>query len=353
MADNPENTTSPDDPGVASSSSAETTPKKPKRRRGRRILYFGLAAAMVMAAFDIIDTALTFYGDGAMAEDRLVVVERGSTLAQTSLMLENEDVISSDRVFNAVARLYGADRDLKAGEYMIPAHASMYDVMTLLREGRVVTRQLTVAEGLSVKQITALLEEEEALSGAIEAPPTEGSLLPETYHIIRGDTRAAVIERMQRAMTHALDAAWAERQPDLPFDTKEEAVILASIVEKETSVPAERPRIAGVFINRLRKGMPLQSDPTIVYGITGGTPLGRRIRRSEIDAKTPYNTYHFVGLPPAPIANPGIDSIKAVLNPDETDELFFVADGTGGHAFAKTYREHRQNVRKWRQIRDR
>ena len=151
-------------------------------------------------------------------------------------------------------------------------------------------------------------------------------------------------------MARDLDEAWANRQPGLPFETKEEALVLASIVEKETSLPSERARIAGVFINRLRQGMRLQSDPTIIYGITGGTPLGRRIRRSEIDAQTPYNTYHFVGLPPTPIANPGIDSIKATLNPVDIDELFFVADGTGGHAFAKTYREHQQNVRDWRRL---
>lgn len=347
MTDAPE---SPEPPAPPADDARTKPDKKPKNRRARRILYFGLAAALVMALFDIIDTATTFYGTGSRPEDRIVMIERGSTLAETAALLEALDVIASDRVFMRGVRLYGVDRDLKAGEYSIPADASMYDVMRLLQEGRTIARWVTVAEGLSVKQVVDLLDEEEALTGFVDEPPPEGSLLPETYHITRGDNRTDVLSRMQNAMIKALDDAWAGRQQGLPLDTPQDALILASIVEKETAIPAERSRIAAVFINRLRRGMPLQSDPTIIYGITEGLPLGRPIRRSEIDGKTPYNTYHFIGLPPTPIANPGVDSIKAVLNPIKSNELFFVADGTGGHVFAETYREHQQNVRNWRRL---
>src|SRR5690606_18966200 len=180
--------------------------------------------------------------------------------------------------------------------------------------------------------------------------PPEGSVLPETYQIERGDDRAAVLKRMMDAQEALLAQLWAKRHPGLPFDTPEEAVTLASIVEKETGVAAERPRVAAVFVNRLRRGMRLESDPTIIYGLTRGRPLGRGIRASELAAATPYNTYLIDGLPPTPIANPGRASLAAVLDPPKTDELFFVADGTGGHVFAKTYEEHLRNVAKWRAL---
>ncbi|MFN3232647.1 MAG: endolytic transglycosylase MltG [Alphaproteobacteria bacterium] len=291
-----------------------------------------------------------FQNDPGPVEDTQIVIPRGAGVLQTAFMLESAGVISDARLFAVGVRLHGTDRYLKAGEYRIPAGATMRDVMDLLHDGDTVDRWLTIPEGLSTKQIVTLVAAEEALSGEITELPSEGSLLPETYHFSLGDDRAALLKRMQREMDEALAEIWPNRAENLPISSKQEALILASIVEKETAIPAERGRVAAVFTNRLRRGMMLQSDPTIIYGLTGGEPLGRRIRQSELDRKTPYNTYHFAGLPPTPIANPGLESIKAVLNPPETKELYFVADGTGGHAFARTYREHQENVRKWRRL---
>ncbi len=279
-----------------------------------------------------------------------VVIPRGSGLRGTAAVLEKAGVIDNPTVFLAGAKLHGADRKLKAGEYRIPAHATMRGIVDLLQSGKTVIRRFTIAEGLSVRQVVTLLQTEPALTGDPGPMPPEGTLLPETYHFSLGDSRKAVLGRMQAAMNRQLAALWETRAPDLPLQTPEQALILASIVEKETGIPAERPRIAGVFINRLRKGMPLQSDPTIVYGLRGGEPLGRPILLSELQGDTAYNTYKFVGLPPTPIANPGVDSLRAVLNPMPTDDLYFVADGTGGHAFAKSYEEHQRNVRYWRAL---
>jgi UPF0755 protein len=195
-----------------------------------------------------------------------------------------------------------------------------------------------------------LVRKDPTLTGEITEEPAEGSLLPETYIFNRGETRGSLIKRMQDDHTRVLDELWAQRAPNLPFSTKEEAVILASIVEKETGVASERPQVAAVFVNRLRKGIKLQSDPTIIYGLTKGVPLGRGIRKSELEKPTAYNTYFIQGLPPTPIANPGKASIAAVLNPAQTEDLFFVADGTGGHVFAATLAEHERNVQKWREI---
>lgn len=284
------------------------------------------------------------------AAETVVIIPKGSGVRGTAAVLRKAGVIDSDVLFLVGAKLYGADRKLKAGEYRVPAHATMRDVLALLRSGKTVVRRFTVAEGLSVRQVEALLAGEPALSGDPGPIPPEGSLLPETYHFSYGDSRAALVARMRQAMDKQLARLWENRAENLPFQTPEQAVILASIVEKETSVPAERPRIAGVFINRLRAGMPLQSDPTIIYGMTGGTPLGRPILQSELLADNPYNTYKVLGLPPTPIANPGIDSLKAVLNPMATDELYFVANGTGGHSFSKSYTEHQRNVEIWRAI---
>ncbi|MDX1581615.1 MAG: endolytic transglycosylase MltG, partial [Alphaproteobacteria bacterium] len=239
---------------------------------------------------------------------------------------------------------------LQAGEYAFDSGMTMYEVMEKLRSGDTVVRRLTIPEGLSTSEILALVRAEPALSGEIEEEPEEGLLLPETYHFHLGDDRQGLVNRMKESMQEAITNLWPERQEGLPITSPYEAKILASIVEKETAVASERPHVAGVFINRLNLGMPLQSDPTVVYGITGGGPLGRPLRRSELDAETPYNTYQFRGLPPTPIANPGLASLKAVLDPLETKDLYFVADGTGGHAFAETYREHQRNVRKWRQL---
>ncbi|HEX8661187.1 MAG TPA: endolytic transglycosylase MltG, partial [Brevundimonas sp.] len=242
------------------------------------------------------------------------------------------------------------DRKLRAGEYEVPSKASLRSVIVLLVEGRVVRHYVTLPEGWSSAQAVDILNRQPILIGTVDVTPDEGALWPDTYEVSRGETRNSVVARMRRARDATLARLWAARSPSTVVRSPEEAVILASIVEKETGIAFERPRVAAIFTNRLRAGMRLESDPTIVYGITRGRPLGRGIRRSELDRATAWNTYQIDGLPPTPIANPGRDAIAAVLNPPRTDELFFVADGTGGHVFARTYDEHLANVARWREI---
>jgi UPF0755 protein len=253
-------------------------------------------------------------------------------------------------LFKIGVRLHDQTSALKAGEYAIPSHASMYDVMNILVAGHSIAHKLTVAEGLTSRMAIALVKADPVLTGEAGPVPPEGALLPETYLFARGTARGEIVAEMQDAQRALLDELWAKRAPNLPVKSKEEAVILASIVEKETAIPAERPHIASVFVNRLRLGMKLQSDPTIIYGITQGYPLGRRIRQSEIDRATPYNTYAITGLPSQPICNPGKDSIAAVLHPADSKDLFFVADGSGGHVFTASGAEQAANVAKWRKI---
>jgi UPF0755 protein len=227
----------------------------------------------------------------------------------------------------------------------------MLEVMQRLAAGKTVVRRLTLAEGLTSWAAVSLIKAAEALEGAIATVPPEGALLPETYHYSYGDSRSAIVERMRQSMQEVLDDAWARRQPDLPLQSPQEALTLASIVEKETARPDERAHIAGVFINRLKRGMRLQSDPTVAYGLTDGkAPLERPLTRADLRQASPYNTYVIDGLPPGPICNPGRAAIEAVLQPKETRDLYFVADGNGGHAFAETYAKHRRNVRKWRRL---
>lgn len=291
-----------------------------------------------------------YYVVGGPWSDTTVLIEKGSSVRQTATALVGVDAIKDRGLFALATRLTGADRSLRAGEYRIRAGATMAEVVALLKSGQTVPRWITVPEGYSVLQVMTLLAADPALSGVVVGAPREGTLLPETYRYGYGDSRAKLLIQMQADMKAVLTQLWPERKAGLPIKTVDEAVILASIVEKETAVPEERARIAGVFMNRLAKRMQLQSDPTIVYGITGGLSLGRPLRKSELERPTPYNTYVVAGLPPGPIANPGLESLKAVLNPMETDELYFVADGTGGHAFAVTYKEHQRNVRRWRKI---
>ena len=286
---------------------------------------------------------------GPLAEEAVVVVPRGAGLAAIADDLAAAGVVGDARAFALGVRLFGDARALQAGEYAFAAGSSMKDAAELLASGHIVVHRLTVPEGLTSVEIVALLEAAEPLTGTIDAVPPDGALLPETYHFHRGDSRSVVLQRMAESMTEALAALWPQRSENLPLNTPEEAVVLASIVEKETGVDSERPLVAGVFVNRLRKGMPLQSDPTVVYGITlGKAPLGRSLTRKDLAAATPYNTYQIAGLPPAPIANPGRAALAAVLHPAETDYLYFVAAGDGGHAFAKSLAEHNSNVAKWR-----
>ncbi len=289
---------------------------------------------------------------GPSVSETIVLLEPGASVGGIATQLEQEGVIRYPELFKAAVRFKDHQGDLKAGEYSIPAGASIIDIIEILVEGKSILHYFTAPEGLTTEQILRLITEDEVLVGDVTMAPAEGEMLPETYAFTRNETRDAMIVRMMAAQDEVIASLWDGRQMDLPISTPEEAIILASIVEKETGVRAERPRVAAVFINRLKRTPPmrLESDPTVIYGLTGGEPLGRGLRVSELRGKTPYNTYEINGLPPTPIANPGRASIEAVLHPDDTDELFFVADGTGGHAFAKTLREHQQNVAAWRRI---
>ncbi len=328
----------------------QTPPDPPRPRRLRRWLAaFFLLLVVAVAGIGAYGLWMVQSAKGP-ASEITVVIPKGAGVRGAAAVLRDAGVIDGTTLFLVASKITGADRKLRAGEYRVPASSTIRDVLDLLRSGKTVVRRFTVAEGLSVRQVDALIRAEPALDGDPGPLPPEGSLLPETYHFSLGDSRAGIVARMRAAMDRNLAALWEKRAPNLPLQTPEQALILASIVEKETGVPAERPRIAGVFVNRLRAGMPLQSDPTIVYGIRGGEKLGRPIRLSEIQGDTPYNTYRIPGLPPTPIANPGLESLKAVLNPMETDDLYFVADGTGGHAFAESYAEHQHNVQNWRAL---
>lgn len=343
---------------------------------------------------------------GPLAQAVCLRVESGSTMRRVSENLGEQGAVSQPAILRIGADYSDKSQELKAGSFLIPEGASMAEIVDIVTRGgqstcgteivhrigvtgeTVQVRELdvgtgrfgviaefvpdeeeppaeylearqetdtryrvTVAEGVTNSQVVDALGEVEFLSGEVDVVPTEGMLAPESYEVIPGDDREALIERMGALQASRLAAAWERRAPELPIETPEEALILASIIEKETGVPEEREQVASVFVNRLRQGMRLQTDPTVIYGITGGEgTLGRGLRRSELDAATPYNTYVIVGLPPTPIANPGLASIQAAVNPAETDYVFFVADGSGGHAFASTNEEHNANVARWREI---
>lgn len=337
--------------GVADASSD----KKPRRCRLARsllALVIGLPfLAVLVAGVGLLYGKYRFEAAGPHDAPVVVMLSPGMGVRAIASRLDREGVISDPLIFLAGVRLNRAEADLKAGEYEIPAHASMAAIMGILREGRSILHRITIPEGLTSEQAMLLVEANPVLTGDMPSVPPEGSLLPETYSFTRGATRKEIVADMRKAADDLMDRLWEGRARDLPIATREEAVILASIVEKETGVASERPRVAAVFTNRLRKPMRLQSDPTIIYGLVGGKgALGRPIRRSELDRLTPYNTYLVDGLPPTPICNPGKASLEAVLNPPDTDELYFVADGTGGHAFSRTLGEHLQKVREWRRI---
>jgi UPF0755 protein len=292
-----------------------------------------------------------FKSGGPHADDRIVIVESGDTLAEISAKLAGEGVISDPAIFRLGARYRGEASKIRFGEYEIPARASMERVLAILVSGKSVQHFVTAPEGLTSWEVVAILRDEPLLTGEIPEVPQEGVLAPDTYSITRGETRAAVLSRMEAAQEKILDAAWAGRAEGLPVESKREALILASIIEKETGLPEERDQVASVFINRLKRGMRLQTDPTVIYGITRGEgPLGRGLTRSELQTRTDWNTYLIDGLPPTPIANPGKESILAAVRPAETDLLYFVADGDGGHVFARSLAEHNRNVAQWRRI---
>ena len=324
------------------------TPLKRVIRSLLLLIVVGIAGAGGVALWGMNEVR----APGPLSAPTNVVIAHGQPTTEIGALLERQGVVSDHRLFILTTYLTRAARgDLKAGEYEFPAGASIADVLAILRSGRAVVHKITVPEGWTTAQVVERVNAHPALAGALTEVPMEGSLLPDTYVFERGVARDALIARMRQSQATLLDELWAKRAPDLPIESPEEAVILASIVEKETGVAAERQQVAAVFVNRLRRNMRLQSDPTIIYGITGGERyLDRPISRNDIAAETPYNTYRIDGLPPTPIANPGREAIAAVLQPVISDHLYFVADGSGGHAFAKTLAEHNANVRRWRKI---
>jgi UPF0755 protein len=280
-----------------------------------------------------------------------IVVKEGSTVASVARDLELIGAIPGNATtFRYMARIFGSSDPIQAGEFEIPKGMGGADILDLLQHGRPVQRLITVTEGMPSVIVQERLAANAYLTGRLPSI-AEGSVLPDSYSFERGETRSAVVQRMQVAMSKTLDQLWSKRAAKCPVTSKEETVILASIVEKETGKPSERRMVAGVYCNRLRIGMKLDADPTVIYPITKGKPLGRRIRRSELMADTGYNTYRRPGLPAGPIANPGRESIAAVLNPADTKALYFVADGTGGHVFADTFQQHQANVQRWYAIR--
>jgi len=334
----------------------ERMPPPPSRRARHPLVIIGNAILTIIVLAIIAAGAGLYLGKnkfeaaGPLDRERLVMIPRGSGIRDVAELLRRERVIDIPMVFVAGAAVTGKTSDVKAGEYLFDPGVSMSEVLDTLVDGRSVQHTVTVPEGLTSQQIVERLMESDVLTGDIVNVPTEGTLLPETYKVTRGTTRQQVINRMQSAHKRLVQETWERRASDLPIKTVNDFVTLASIVEKETGKADERTRVAAVFINRMNRRMRLQSDPTIIYGLVGGKgTLGRLLTRDDVERPTPYNTYTVEGLPPGPIANPGRASLEAVANPSRTKELYFVADGTGGHVFASTYDEHLKNVSRWRQ----
>ena len=330
------------------------------RRRRRSSVWRIFVTRLIVIGIMLVSAAGMLLGmlhkagqPGPLTRPVTVLVERGDSTERIATKLEQKGVISSRYLmlaYLAWERFAGHKVALKAGEYAFQPGVSLRDVVRELQTGRGILHRLTIPEGLSTVQVLARIREHPALKGHITLVPDEGTLLPDTYLFTRGKTRDDIIHQMMEAQRKLLAELWPRRREDLPLKTPREAVILASIVEKETAVAEERARIAAVFINRLKKGMRLQADPTVIYGITKGWPLGRPLSKKDLRTPTPWNTYVIKGLPPTPIANPGRASIEAVLNPADTNELYFVADGTGRHVFAADLKTHQQNVRKLRRL---
>jgi UPF0755 protein len=315
------------------------------RRGGLRVALGALA--LLVAGWGLLGG---WYGSGPLKQDTAFVVPGGSSLPGVAQKLEREGVIASANSFRWHARFLARSAPIKAGEFMLPGGASPARILAILQSGNVIRRFVVVPEGMPSIMVYERLMAQPYLTGRI-AVPAEGSILPDSYDFARGESRQAVLGRMQAAMRRRLHELWTGRAPGLAVKTPQEAITLAAIVEKETGKPGERGLVAGLYSNRLKQGMPLQADPTIIYPITRGKPLGRRIRQSEIAAVNGYNTYTMVGLPRGPITNPGSAAIAAVLKPAPTGALYMVADGTGGHAFADTLEQHKANVVKWFAIR--
>jgi UPF0755 protein len=332
-------------------------PKRPSARARHPIVVAGSALfTLVLLAAFAAGLALTvgkqrFEAAGSLAQDKIVNIPRGAGVRDIADLLQREGVIDQPWVFVGGVWVRKARDELKYGEYLFPKQASLRDVINVIIDGKVIQHQLTVAEGLTSEQIVARLMENDVLTGNIKEIPKEGALLPETYNFNRGTSREQIIQRMQHEQRRLVQEIWERRSADLPIENPDQLVVLASIIEKETSRPEERTRVAAVFVNRLKQRMKLQSDPTIIYGIVGGKgTLGRPITRSDIELKTRYNTYVIDGLPPGPIGNPGRASLEAAASPARTKELYFVADGTGGHSFSESLDQHQKSVARLRQI---
>lgn len=338
----------------------EAVPPPPARSRAARhplVVFLNFLMTIVVvgvlgAGIAVFFGKMQFERAGGLDQARPVTIDRGTDLAGIAELLQKAGAISSKWLFIAGVWLSGEQGNLKAGEYLIPARASMRDIMDSMVAGRGILYSITIPEGLTSQQVVDLLSEDDILVGDITELPPEGALLPETYKFSRGDTRQNLINRMRRDRDRLVTEIWSRRAKDLPISNADEMVVLASVVEKETSLADERSRVAAVFINRLRLNMRLQSDPTVIYALFGGKgrPSGFTLSRADLDTPSPFNTYASDGLPPSPIANPGRASLEAVANPSRTRDLFFVADGTGGHAFAESYEEHLRNVARWREM---
>ncbi|MDH7784805.1 UPF0755 protein [Ochrobactrum sp. 19YEA23] len=365
-AETPSEATAAAKPFVPKSASEALRPEPgtpPPRKRSRHarsqiVVFMNFMLSLVVLA--LLGASALFYfgkmqfdGPGPLTDATTFLVKRGAGISEVTNSLEARDIISDGRIFRFGIRAYGHENDLKAGEYAIPAGATMRDVMNILISGKSIMYPLTVPEGLTVKQIFDRISADPILVGDMPKDfPPEGSLFTDTLHFTRGTSRSEIIDRMIASQKKLVGDIWAKRGPDLPVRDINQFVTLASIVEKETGIASERPHVASVFVNRLNKNMRLQSDPTIIYGLFGGAgkPSDRPIFKSDIEKPTPYNTYVINGLPPTPIANPGKAALEAVANPLDTEDLYFVADGTGGHVFSKTLQEHNANVRKWRNV---
>lgn len=330
-------------------------PPKPPRRRPTLSALSGFLSFLLLVSvalmFGLIWSEQKMHEAGPLTNDKVVVIAPGTDLQDIIGQLDRDGVIDSSLTLNIALLVEGTRSKVKAGEYLFKEKSSLRDVMDILVNGRQILHTVTVAEGLTSQQIVERLSENDILAGEIKETPKEGSLLPETYKVVRGTARSDLIRKMQDDQRRVVDQIWTRRASDLPLRSPYEMITLASIVEKETGKADERSRVAGVFLNRLQKRMKLQSDPTIVYGLVGGKgTLGRPISRAELEKITPYNTYTIGGLPPGPIANPGKAALEAVANPSRTPDLYFVADGSGGHVFSETLDQHVRNVQKWRQI---
>nr|WP_017963717.1 endolytic transglycosylase MltG [Rhizobium laguerreae] len=334
-------------------------PKRSKKARGQIVLFLNFIMTMavlvcVVAVIGFYYATSTYRNPGPLQTNTNFIVRNGAGLAEIASNLERNAIISDARIFRYLTATHlSAGESLKAGEYEIKARASMSDIMELLKSGKSILYSVSFPEGLTVRQMFDRMLQDTVLEGDLPAAlPTEGSLRPDTYKFSRGTKRSEVIDQMAAAQQKLVDQIWDKRDSSLPLRSKEEFVTLASIVEKETGVPDERAHVASVFLNRLGKGMRLQSDPTIIYGLFGGEgkPADRPIYQSDLKRDTPYNTYVIKGLPPTPIANPGKDALEAVANPWKTQDLYFVADGSGGHVFAATLEEHNANVKRWRKL---